>query len=129
MKVFIDGTGCKVWNEDRTQVLWKCNPLKPRPFWELMTKILYKNQVRELEDRDGFFSLGLPEQRDFENEINKVVEMKKYIFSFTGKQKGNMGSTSYFTEWYKCTTLQEAVSLVNEDYESITGLTCVTSPD
>lgn len=48
--------------------------------------------------------------------------MKKYKFSFTGRQSGAIGITYKISDTYTCADIHEAFSLLWTDYEHIQGL-------
>jgi hypothetical protein len=45
--------------------------------------------------------------------------MKKYTFTFTGRQAGAIGIFYKIQDTYKCSSMSEAKSLLYEDYEHI----------
>ncbi len=50
--------------------------------------------------------------------------MKKFKFSFNGRQAGAIGIFYKITDTYKAKDIHEALSLLYEDYEHISGLEC-----
>lgn len=49
--------------------------------------------------------------------------MKKYRFTFKGRQSGAIGIFYKISDTYKCSNIHEALSYLWEDYEHISGLT------
>lgn len=49
--------------------------------------------------------------------------MKKYRFTFTGRQSGAIGIFYKISDTYKCNNVHEALSYLWTDYEHIKGLT------
>lgn len=49
--------------------------------------------------------------------------MKKFTFSFTGRQSGAIGIFYKISDTYTAKDIHEALSLLYEDYEHINGLT------
>jgi hypothetical protein len=49
--------------------------------------------------------------------------MKKYQFSFKGRQSGAIGIFYKISDTYEANNIHEALSLLYEDYEHIQGLT------
>lgn len=52
--------------------------------------------------------------------------MKKYTFSFRGRQAGAIGIFYQIIDTYKADSISEAKSLLYEDYEHIQGLKIIS---
>jgi len=50
--------------------------------------------------------------------------MKKFKFSFTGRQAGAIGIFYKIVDTYEAKDIHEALSLLYEDYDHISGLIC-----
>jgi len=50
--------------------------------------------------------------------------MKKFKFSFTGRQSGAIGITYKITDTYSAKDIHEALSMLYTDYDLIQGLNC-----
>lgn len=55
--------------------------------------------------------------------------MKKYTFSFTGRQNGAIGIFYKITDSYTCESMEEAKSCLYRDYERCHGLKINGSSD